>query len=136
MQMKNKILSILVLTTFILPVSAEVLPIPVDTKMVDTSQVETLETPLNIMPPEDMDPNSFPHKQPISKKKIAKMFLLAMGGVATSSLIIILILSLYNKVREGFKSNIKACEGETSLETPDDLQSAVRKFLDKTTWKN
>lgn len=75
------------------------------------------------------------YKQPVSKRKIAKKFLLAMGGVAASSLIIFLLLTLYNKVREGFSSGVKTPEGQVSLETPDDLQGAVRAFLDKTDWK-
>ncbi len=76
-----------------------------------------------------------PYKQPVSKRKIAKKFLFAMGGVGASSLIIFLMLSLYNKVREGFSSGAKTPDGEVSLETPDDLQGAVRAFLDKTDWK-
>lgn len=126
--MKNRILAIVILTMLILPVSAEVLPVPVETKSGEAAQV--------VLPPEDMDPNSFPHKQPVSKKKIAKKFLLAMGGVAASSLIIFLMLSLYNKVRESFSSGSKTSDGEVSLETPDDLQGAVRAFLSKTDWKN
>lgn len=74
------------------------------------------------------------YKQPVSKRKIAKKFLLAMGGVGASSVIIFLMLSLYNRVREGF-SGSKIDDNEPSLETPTDLQEAVRSFLNKTNWK-
>ncbi len=105
--MKNRILAILILTMLSLPV-----------------QVQAID-----------DIGSQPiYKQPVSKRKIAKKFLFAMGGVGASSLIIFLLLSLYNKVREGLITG-KFSEEETSLETPSDLQEAVRAFLNKTNWK-
>ena len=73
------------------------------------------------------------YKQPVSKRKIAKKFLLAMGGVAVSSILLFLILSLYNKIREGFVTPEGIGEKEeTMLETPDNTVDAVRTFLDKT----
>ena len=107
--MKNRILAILVLTMLSLPV-----------------QVQAVD---------DISVPQTTYKQPVSKRKIAKKFLLAMGGVATSSLIIFLILTVYNKVREGFSSGAKTLDGEVSLETPNDLQGAVRAFLSMTDWK-
>lgn len=107
--MKNRILAILVLTMLSLPV-----------------QVQAVD---------DISVPQTTYKQPVSKRKIAKKFLLAMGGVAASSLIIFLMLTVYNKVREGFSSGAKTPDGEVSLETPDDLQGAVRAFLNKTDWK-
>lgn len=107
--MKNRILAIMILTMLSLPV-----------------QVQAVD---------DISVPQTTYKQPVSKRKIAKKFLLAMGGVGASSLIIFLMLSLYNKVREGFSSGAKTPDGEVSLETPDDLQGAVRAFLNKTDWK-
>ena len=75
-------------------------------------------------------------KQPVSKKKIAKKFLAAMAGVLTSSFLIFFILTVYNKIRESILNQVKTPEGKTSLETPDDLESAVKTFLDKTEWNN
>lgn len=117
--MKNRILAIMILTMLSLPVQVQAVD---DIEPVETVQEEVV-TPVT------------PYKQPVSKRKIAKKFLLAMGGVATSSLIIFLLLTLYNKVREGFVSGAKTPDGEVSLETPEDLQGAVRAFLDKTDWK-
>ncbi len=74
------------------------------------------------------------YKQPISKRKIVKKFLAAMGGVVVSSLALFFLLTLYNRIREGYVSQTKSVEGEPSLETPDDLNSAVKTFLDKTNW--
>ena len=74
-------------------------------------------------------------KQPISRRKIAKKFLAAMGGVVISSLLIFFILSLYNRIREKILNQVKTPEGETSLETPNNLEGAVKTFLEKTDWE-
>lgn len=74
-------------------------------------------------------------KQPISKRKIAKKFLVAMGGVTISSLALFFLLTLYNKIREGCIGQTKTLDGEISLETPCDIDSAIKTFLDKTDWK-
>ena len=77
------------------------------------------------------------YKQPVSKRKIAKKFLLAMAGVAISSIILFVLLSIYNKIRAGFAGPSQVDTGkEPSLETPDNLTDAVRAFLDKTKWDN
>lgn len=80
--------------------------------------------------------SKIPYKQPVSKRKIVFKFLAAMGGVVLSSLIIFVLLSVYNRIRDGFSAPIKTPDGETSLETPNDIDGAVKTFLDKTDWKN
>lgn len=80
--------------------------------------------------------SNIPYKKPVSKRKIAFKFLAAMGGVALSSIIIYILLSVYNRIRDGFIPPVKASGDETPLETPDTLESAVKTFLDKTDWKN
>jgi hypothetical protein len=82
--------------------------------------------------PEKIEETQF--KEPISKRKIAKKFLAAMGGVGISSFAIFFMLTVYNRMREGFQNRVKTPEGETSLETPEDLNGAIRVFLDKTKW--
>ena len=72
-------------------------------------------------------------KQPISKRKIAKKFLLAMGGVGASSIVLYIGLTAYNQIKDGFK--VSAQEPEESLESPETLDSAVKIFLKKTDWK-
>ena len=75
------------------------------------------------------------YKKPISKRKIVKKFLLAMFGVGISSFLIFFGLGLYNKVRDRLFSQVKTPEGKTSLQTPDDLDGAVKTFLEKTNWQ-
>lgn len=133
--MKNRILVGVILTMLILPVSAKVLQMPADTQVVEQEKIQATNAPSDVIYPEEINPNSFPHKQPVSKRKIAKKFLLAMAGVAISSFSIYFILTIYNRIREGFVAPVKTPEGEISLETPDDLNSAVRAFLEKTNWK-
>lgn len=75
-----------------------------------------------------------PYKNPISKRKLAKKFLLAMFGVALSSFMIFAILTIYNKIREGVLDKTKTLDGDISLDIPDDLNGAVKTFLEKTKW--
>ena len=84
--------------------------------------------------PEDQDGQT-PYKKPYSKKKVVKKFLFAMLGVGISSFLIFFCLSLYNKIRDKFIGQVKTLDGKTSLQTPDDLDSAVKTFLEKTDWK-
>lgn len=76
------------------------------------------------------------YKQPISKRKIAKKFLAAMGGVAVSSFAIFFLLTVYNRIRENYVDQVHTPEGETSLETPDDINGAIKTFLEKTNWRS
>ena len=43
--------------------------------------------------------NMIVYKQPVSKRKIAMKFIYAMCGVAVSSILLFVLLSLYNKIR-------------------------------------
>lgn len=126
----NKIFSI------ILSIS---LSLPIMVWAVDNA--ETIETPSsaieniidkNII--EDETNIEAQYKQPISKRKIAKKFLAAMGGVAVSSFAIFILLSVYNRVREKYVNPTKSTDKELSLETPEDLDGAIKTFLDKTRW--
>lgn len=81
-------------------------------------------------------PDVLPYKQPVSKKKTIKKFLLAMLGVGLSSLIIYIGLTLYNKLRDGFTAKPVLPNNQTSLTTPDTLNDAVKSFLEKTKWEN
>ena len=77
--------------------------------------------------------DTIPYKQPVSKRKMAKKFLIGMGSVAVSSILLFLILTIYNKIRESILAPKQDQQsGETSLVTPENLTEAVRTFLDKT----
>ena len=75
-----------------------------------------------------------PYKQPISKGKLFKKFLLAMFVTLLSSALLYLGLSMYNKIREGGAIQIKTPDGETPLSSPKDFGDAVKIFLNKTKW--
>lgn len=82
---------------------------------------------------EEQDASTIPYKQPVSKKKMAKKFLMAMGGVAVSSILLFVFLTIYNKIRASIlapKNDQQS--GETSLVAPETLSDAVKTFLDKT----
>ena len=123
--MKNKIFSIIL---------SIVLSLPITVWAVDDADIEStnLEQPLTVSQLEE-DADSIEYKQPVSKRRIAKKFLAAMGGVAVSSFSIFFLLSIYNRIRSRY-TDIKTPEGEVSLETPDNLTDAVKIFLDKTRW--
>ena len=127
--MKNKFFLIILLASLSLPACVWA---------VDENAVGAEPAPIVNLLDEDRvefkDVEETPYKHPISKRKIAKKFLAAMGGVAVSSFAIFFLLTLYNRIREGYCTKVTNPEGETSLETPDDLNSAVRIFLDKTKW--
>ncbi len=140
--LKHKILVLLLIITLISPAIAE--PENIQGPLTGVSQETPLEpinaaeeTPSTVqeLPPA---PESIQYKQPVSKRKIAKKFLLAMAGVAISSILLFAILSLYNKLREslGIAGQEETPENITSLTTPDNLEDAVKTFLDKTRWDN
>lgn len=147
--LKNKIVLILLLFTLsgavtvkgeifseplINPAQEEaVSPLPVNTEEVE----ETVE----LLPPELNEPDSITFKQPASKKQLAKKFLLAMLAVTISSVVLFVLLSLYNRVRQvllgenGTMSKVSEENEEASLQTPGNLTQAVKTFIDKTKWE-
>lgn len=130
--LKNRILTIFIVLMLVSPVFAETSAnageglTPIVENTLPENAVATTQEELPSV-------DTIPHKQPVSKKKIAKKFLMAMGGVALSSILLFLILTLYNKIRTGFLApKAEQTNGETSLVTPENLTDAVRIFLDKT----
>lgn len=79
--------------------------------------------------------NAFQYKEPISKRKLVKKFLTAMFAVVVFSILLYLMLSVYNKLRNGSMAQVKTPEGETPLSAPKNTDDAVKTFLDKTNWK-
>ncbi len=128
----NKLFTVILLALLSLPISvwavdstAEVNQ-PAIAQEVETPRINTLD--------DELEATDNEYKQPTSKRKIAKKFLAAMGGVALSSFLIYFLLTLYNRVREQVINPVKTPEGETSLRTPDDLSGAIKTFLEKTDW--
>ena len=87
----------------------------------------------------DFDLTQTPYKQPVSRKKIVMKFLLAMLGVAISSLVIYFGLAVYNRLRDGFVTSEKSedliPEDDKSLVTPQNMSDAVKTFVEKTHWE-
>ncbi len=126
--LKNKILTIFIALMLVSPVIAEeatgeaLMPI-----------AETMQENVQTVKEESPQLDTIPYKQPVSKKKMAKKFLMAMGGVAVSSILLFVFLTIYNKIRASIlapKNDQQS--GETSLVTPETLTDAVKTFLDKT----
>ena len=124
--LKNKIFTILIVLTLMTPVFAEE---PVTSDVTPVKKENILETNL------DKELEEFAYKQPVSKRKIAKKFLMAMGGVAISSILLFILLSAYNKLRESLQnSSSQNSVKDVSLETPENLEQAIKSFLNKTNW--
>ena len=79
--------------------------------------------------------NKIPHKEPMGKRKLIKLFLKAMIAVGISCIVLYVGLSAYNRIRGVvIETAVKTPDGETPLTSPDNLESAVRIFLEKTKW--
>ena len=126
--LKNKILTIVIALMLVSPVIAEEATGEALMPIAETMQ-ENVQTTQEELPQLD----TIPHKQPVSKRKMAKKFLIGMGSVAVSSILLFLILTVYNKIRESILAPKQDQQsGETSLVTPENLTGAVKTFLDKT----
>jgi len=138
--MKNKIFAIIMMIALSMPVFAEpettagsqpfaAAEIPAETSTLPENAVIPENAPADV-------PVPIEYKQPMGRKKLAKMFIFAMLGVAVSSILLYVILTVYNKLRDSFLNSSMAApaQNETSLDTPDNLAKAVKTFLDKTKW--
>jgi len=137
--MKNKIFSILLSVMLLLPAAVwavDNVPEQIDeTTVIEEVQPQMLDE--DAQAEEDkviVKETQTPYKQPFGKKDLIKKFLLAMFAVVISSFVLYIGLTLYNRVRDGFEAPVKTPDGETTLQTPDDIEGAVRTFLEKTKW--
>ena len=135
--MKNRIFAIILTVLLTLPISVSAVdtvanePASISETM-QTQEESILEKEVAEISDKEIEDS---YKQPISKRKIAKKFLMAMAGVGVSSFLIFFGLSVYNRAREVFLNEVKTPEGETSLKTPEDLTEAIKLFVEKTMWK-
>ena len=125
--MKNKIFTIILMVMLLCPVFAE---------QNDISEAVTEDTKQEMVM--DNEEDFIQYKQPVSKRKIAKKFLLAMSGVGISSILLFFFLTLYNKIRERILNGTDGQnnQNETSLYVPKDYNEAVKNFLEKTDWQD
>ena len=75
--------------------------------------------------------NKIVYKEPVSKRKIAMKFIYAMLGVAISSILLFVLLTIYNKIRSGVVQPPSA-DYTNTLAAPNNLKDAVNIYLEKT----
>lgn len=141
----NKLFAILIMCSLSLPVLGAEEMNELGTNRVDEQHIEAVTEIEDIQKPEapELNENLKPvpvvlpsrYKEPMSKKKLAKKFIIAMLCVAGTSIFLYGILSIYNKVRDGFIAQTPIPpEGEEPLNVPNDLTEAVKTFVEKTRW--
>lgn len=74
----------------------------------------------------------FATKAPFGKREMAMKFLLAMLGVATSSVVIYVMLSLYNRFLYKGNGGVVINEDDNDFKTPTNMKEAINIFLKKT----
>ena len=74
----------------------------------------------------------FATKAPFGKREMAMKFLLAMLGVATSSVVIYVMLSLYNRFIYRGSGEVVVNEDDNDFKTPTNMKEAINIFLKKT----
>ena len=88
---------------------------------------------------DDVQPNavqqktvSVPVKRPTSKKQLALKFVMAMMGVAASSVIIYVVLTVYNRFIYGTPKAPQPKTQDEEFKTPNNMKDALDIFLKKT----
>lgn len=116
----NKIISFILigLTALVLA-----LPVKVYAGIGAVNPVESVQKTLNL--------GDLATKQPIGRRQVAMKFLLAMLGVAASSVVIFVMLSIYNKFMYGSRNNTQN-ETDNDFKTPSNIKDAINIFLKKT----
>ena len=135
--MKNRLFAIILTILLALPISVSAVNTDINEPVAISETIQTEENSVLDQEVAEISDKELEetYKQPVSIKKIAKKFIMAMLGVGISSFLIFFGLSIYNRVRESVLNEVKTPEGETSLKTPEDLTSAVKLFIEKTMWK-
>lgn len=130
----KKLFAILIMCSLSLPVLA----IEEQEAVLDTQNSNAVEetTQNDVVLPSEKQLLDTTYKQPMSKKKLAKKFIIAMLCVVGTSIFLYGTLSIYNKIRDGIALNGTGTqEDEKLLDAPSDLTEAVKTFIDKTRWE-
>lgn len=144
--MKNKIFAIFIIMLLSMPVGVQATS---EVQKIAPPVLEEIEEPSNSMGTMNeqvvqqeesikTDSSVIPHKEPLHKRKLLKLFLKAMFAVGISSLALYIGLTIYNKIRGNITENSiiqNFSEANTSLSEPNTIEEAVKIFLDKTNWK-
>ena len=143
----KKLFVILIILIISLPIFAENLPEAegVDIQTETTENTETVAqydimTKDTVSVPETAPSQLVPKehlKRPMSKKKLAKKFLIAMLCVTGTSIFVYGTLKIYNNICSNINKQI-IDDGNCgqSLEAPQEITEAVKSFVEKTKWEN
>ena len=91
--LKNKILTIVIALMLVSPVIAEEATGEALMPIAETTQ-ENAQTTQEELPQLD----TIPYKQPVSKRKMAKKFLIGMGRIGRASIRVLLLLSMDDEI--------------------------------------
>ena len=83
-------------------------------------------------PKNDTAKIEFATKAPFGKRQLAMKFIMAMLGVAASSVIIYVGLSVYNKLMYGSSHRLVINDDDDDFKTPTNMKDAINIFLKKT----
>ena len=132
---KKKLLTVLCLLLLLSPAFAE------EPAVTENNTIQQAETVVNNTTPVQQETaayqedkttkNKIVYKEPVSKRKIAMKFIYAMLGVAISSILLFVLLTIYNKIRSGVVQPPSA-DYTNTLATPNNLKDAVNIYLEKT----
>ena len=73
-----------------------------------------------------------PTRMPTSKKQLAYKFVMAMLGVGASSVIIYVLLTIYNRFIYGSPMKLSEKTEDDDYKTPTNMKDAISIFLKKT----
>ncbi|MCM1265143.1 MAG: hypothetical protein NC200_03000 [Candidatus Gastranaerophilales bacterium] len=121
--MKNKNFKNFILTGLVALTLTVTVPTIVTAEVKADTPVSSVQKTLNL--------GDFATKQPIGTRQIAMKFILAMLGVAASSVVIFVLLSIYNKFMYGANVNTQN-ETDNDFKTPANMKDAINIFLKKT----
>ena len=143
--MKHKIIGLILILALLTPVIQTRAVENTEEPFTELPSVEELSEParqVNRLDEDIVEPvvsekpvSKIPHKQPISKKKLVKLFFKAMIAVGISCIALYVGLTAYNRIRGVvIETAVKTPDGETPLSAPNGLEDAVKIFLEKTKW--
>lgn len=124
--LRNKILAFAVVLTLLVST-----PAFADTP--DTQTQAQAQAPAQTQIQTNQNNITYPTKKPLRKRDLALKFILAMAGVAASSVIIYVGLSMYNKVMYGTTTRrVQNNTEDNDFKTPTNMKEALDIFLKKT----
>ena len=143
----KKLFAILIMLTLTVPIFAENIPeqesadIPAETTEVTVSPAQYDLLPKDTVSETEANSSTAftkeQFKKPVSKKKLAKKFIIAMLCVVGASVFLYGILKIYNIICNNIGIQITDDKNtKQSLDAPQDITEAVKSFVEKTKWEN